>query len=127
MEVDIFTNAGEEKLEEKATTGILVLLGDSPISWASRKQDVTTLSSTEAEYIALGAGAQDGMWMAKVMEFMNTPVWTATEGRRLCHTTRISTGGRNTSGGDIISSENARMTEIFLCIGYREKTIPQIC
>jgi len=61
MEVDIFTNAGEEKLEEKATTGILVLLGDSPISWASRKQDVTTLSSTEAEYIALRAGAQDGM------------------------------------------------------------------
>jgi len=31
MEVDIFTNAGEEKLEEKATRGILVLLGDSPV------------------------------------------------------------------------------------------------
>jgi len=61
-----------------------VLLGDSPISWATRKQDVTTLLSSEAEYIALGAGAQDGMWMAKVMEFMNTPViprvWTDNRG-----------------------------------------------
>jgi len=84
MEIDIFTDAGEEKLEEKATTGILVLLGNLPISWAARKQDVMTLSSTEVEYIALGAGAQDGMWIAKVMEFLNKPViprvWTDNRG-----------------------------------------------
>jgi len=80
IEVDIFTDVGEEKLEEKATTGILVLLGNSLISWAARKQDVTTLSSTKTEYITLGAGAQDGIWMAKVMDFLNKPdisrVWT---------------------------------------------------
>jgi len=84
MEIDIFTDAGEEKLEKKATTGILVLLGDSPISWAARKQDMMTLSSIETEYIALGAGAQDAMWMAKVMEFLNKPVtprvWTDNRG-----------------------------------------------
>ena len=51
--VDVFTDAGEEVLEDKATSGILVMSGSSPISWTSRKQDVITLSSTEAEYIAL--------------------------------------------------------------------------
>ena len=78
--VDVFTDAGEEVLEDKATSGILVMSGNSPISWTSRKQDVTTLSSTEAEYIALGSGAQDAMWLRKVLEFLEVPttprVWT---------------------------------------------------
>ena len=51
--LDILTDVGEEVLEDKATSGILVMSGNSPVSWTSRKQDVTTLSSTEAEYIAL--------------------------------------------------------------------------
>jgi len=54
--LDIFTDAGEKNLEEKATTGVLVMCGKSPLGWTARKQDVTTLSSTEAEYIALGVG-----------------------------------------------------------------------
>ena len=44
--LDIFTDAGEEKLEEKATSGILVMPGNYLISWTCRcKQDVTTLPS----------------------------------------------------------------------------------
>jgi len=49
------------KKEEKATTGVLVMCGRSPLRWTTRKQDVTTLSSTEAEYTALGVEAQDAM------------------------------------------------------------------
>ena len=82
--VDVFTDAGEEVLEDKATSGILVMSGNSPISWTSRKQDVTTLSSTEAEYIALGSGAQDAMWLRKILEFLEVPtvprVWTDNRG-----------------------------------------------
>jgi len=41
---------------------------------------VTTLTSTEAEYIILGSAAQDAMWLSKVMEFMERAVvprvWT---------------------------------------------------
>jgi len=29
-----------------------------------------TLSSTEAEYIALSMGVQDGLWLQKVLEFL---------------------------------------------------------
>ncbi|GJY12687.1 hypothetical protein Tco_0381996 [Tanacetum coccineum] len=36
-----------------STLGSLQLLGDTPVSWSSKKQKSTTISSTEAEYIAL--------------------------------------------------------------------------
>ena len=41
----VFTHTGEEELdhEDKAMTSILVMSRNSPISWASRKQDVTVL------------------------------------------------------------------------------------
>lgn len=68
--IDVYTDAGEEELEEKATTGILVMAGGSPIGWTARKQDVTTLLSTEAEYITLGPGAQDALWIRKLLEFL---------------------------------------------------------
>ena len=82
--VDIFTDAGEEKLDERATSGILTRLGWSPVSWAARKQDVTTLSSTKAEYIALSMGVQDGLWVQKILGFLGevrTPrIWTDNKG-----------------------------------------------
>ena len=68
--IEIFTDAGEEKLEEKATTGIIIKNGNTPIAWTARKQDVTVLSSTEAEYIALGTGCQDALWIRKVLQFL---------------------------------------------------------
>ena len=82
--VDIFTDAGEEKLEERDTSGILTRIRQSPVSWATRKQDVTTLSSTEAEYVALSMGVQDRLWVQKVMGFLGevrTPrIWTDNKG-----------------------------------------------
>ena len=71
--LDIFTDAGEEVLEDKANSGILIMSGNSPISWTSRNQDVTTLSRTEAEYIPLESRAQDAMWLRKVLEFLEVP------------------------------------------------------
>ena len=44
--------------------------GATPLLWTSRKQDVTVLSSTEAEYIALGSGCQDALWFGKVLTFL---------------------------------------------------------
>ncbi|GJT94363.1 retrovirus-related pol polyprotein from transposon TNT 1-94 [Tanacetum coccineum] len=37
----------------KSTSGSIHLLGDRLVSWSSKKQKITTISSTEAEYIAL--------------------------------------------------------------------------
>ncbi|XP_019425142.1 PREDICTED: uncharacterized protein LOC109334025 [Lupinus angustifolius] len=38
-----------DKADRKSTTGYLFLLGNAPISWCSKKQDVVALSSCEAE------------------------------------------------------------------------------
>ena len=83
--LDVFTDVGEENLEEKAITGMLVMYGRSPLGWTARKQDITTLSSTEAKYIALGVGAQDAMWFGKILEFLKyrstvPRVWTDNHG-----------------------------------------------
>ena len=39
--------------DRRSTTGYIVILGGSVISWKLKKQGSTTLSSTEAEYVAL--------------------------------------------------------------------------
>lgn len=51
--LDVFTGAGEKDLEDKTTTGILIMSVNSLISWTPRKQDFITLSSTETEYISI--------------------------------------------------------------------------
>jgi hypothetical protein len=35
------------------------------MSWCSQKQEIVSLSSTEAEYIALCVGAKEAMWLRK--------------------------------------------------------------
>ncbi|GKF00582.1 hypothetical protein Tco_0023932 [Tanacetum coccineum] len=39
----------------KSTSGGIQFLGDKLVSWMSKKQDCTSMSSTEAEYMALSA------------------------------------------------------------------------
>ncbi|GJV41262.1 hypothetical protein Tco_1419702 [Tanacetum coccineum] len=39
------------------------LLGDKLVSWMSKKQDCTAMSSAEAEYVALSASCAQVMWM----------------------------------------------------------------
>jgi hypothetical protein len=43
-------------------------LGQSPITWQSNKQKVVALSSCEAEYIAAGSGACQGVWLARLLK-----------------------------------------------------------
>ena len=61
--------------DRKSTSGVLFLLGDSPISWQSVKQKVVATSSCEAEYIAAATAASQGVWLARLhAELLNQPV-----------------------------------------------------
>nr|GEV26110.1 retrovirus-related Pol polyprotein from transposon TNT 1-94 [Tanacetum cinerariifolium] len=47
----------------KSTSGGIQFLGENLVSWMSKKQDCTVMSSAEAEYVALSAGCAQVMWM----------------------------------------------------------------
>nr|GEY46606.1 retrovirus-related Pol polyprotein from transposon TNT 1-94 [Tanacetum cinerariifolium] len=47
----------------KSTSGGIQFLGDKLVSWMSKKQDCTTMSSAEAEYVALSTSCAQVMWM----------------------------------------------------------------
>ncbi|GJR12493.1 retrovirus-related pol polyprotein from transposon TNT 1-94 [Tanacetum coccineum] len=47
----------------KSTSGGIQFLGDKLVSWMSKKQDCTAMSSAEAEYVALSASFAQVIWM----------------------------------------------------------------
>ena len=52
----------------KSTSGQVFRLGDSTISWRSRKQSIVALSSTESEYVALCESAQEVVWLRNLLK-----------------------------------------------------------
>jgi hypothetical protein len=51
----------------KSTSGILFFFGKSPVSWQSVKQQVVTLSSCEAEYIAASTASTQALWLVRLL------------------------------------------------------------
>ncbi|GJU17055.1 hypothetical protein Tco_1145021 [Tanacetum coccineum] len=47
----------------KSTSGGIQFLGDKLVSWSSKKQDCTTMSTAEAEYVSLSACCAHVIWM----------------------------------------------------------------
>ncbi|GKG16261.1 hypothetical protein Tco_0358584, partial [Tanacetum coccineum] len=47
----------------KSTSRGIQFLGDKLVSWMSKKQNCTVMSSAEAEYVALSASCAQVMWM----------------------------------------------------------------
>ncbi|GJV75991.1 retrovirus-related pol polyprotein from transposon TNT 1-94 [Tanacetum coccineum] len=52
----------------KITSGGIQFLGDKLVSWMSKKQDYTAMSSAEAEYMVLSASCAQVMWMMKQLK-----------------------------------------------------------
>ncbi|GKD29314.1 hypothetical protein Tco_1240092 [Tanacetum coccineum] len=51
----------------RSTSGSMQLLGDRLVSWSSKKQNSTTISSTEAEYIALSGCCSQILWTRSLL------------------------------------------------------------
>ncbi|KAJ9546605.1 hypothetical protein OSB04_019148 [Centaurea solstitialis] len=56
--------------DRRSTTGFCFFLGDSLISWRSKKQSLTARSSTEAEYCALADTSQELIWLRWLLSDM---------------------------------------------------------
>jgi hypothetical protein len=68
------------KVDRKSTTGTCQFLGRSLVSWSSKKQNLVTLSTAKAEYVAAGACCAQLLWMKQTSsnfdcEFTKIPLF----------------------------------------------------
>ncbi|XP_073225581.1 secreted RxLR effector protein 161-like [Cicer arietinum] len=54
--------------DRKSTSGFAFIMGSGAISWASKKQPIVSLSTTEAEYIAAAFCACQCVWLRGILE-----------------------------------------------------------
>ena len=49
--------------DRHAISGYVFMLNGGAVSWSSKRQDTISLSTTEAEYIALSHAAKEAIWI----------------------------------------------------------------
>lgn len=59
----------------RSVTAFCMYIGDSLVSWKSKKQDNVSSSSAEAEYKAMACGTKELFWIAKVMKEFHLPTF----------------------------------------------------
>lgn len=87
-----FNNSGKAKLvgysdanwagnvdDRRSTSGYVFLLGNSAISWCSKRQQTVSLSTTESEYIAITLACQELLWLKGLLKdidnsYVETPI-----------------------------------------------------
>ena len=78
LQVDCYVDASFAPLWEleepmnpdgsKSRSGHVIRVDDCPITWCSRKQGETALSTTEAEYMALSMAMRELLWVRRLVE-----------------------------------------------------------
>jgi hypothetical protein len=54
--------------DRRSTSGYVVFLGSTPITWVSKKQSTVSCSSTEAEYRSLASAITEVFWIRMVLK-----------------------------------------------------------
>jgi len=79
-------NYAEDPRDRKSTSGYSFMLAGGPIAWKSKKQASVALSTTEAEYYALGVACQEAIWLRQLCKELHmdlnqpTPIYSDNTG-----------------------------------------------
>ena len=62
--LSIYTDAtwASDLTDRRSVSGLLVQINGNSVQWSAKRQTTVSLSSTEAEYLALSAGFQEAIW-----------------------------------------------------------------
>ena len=60
--------------QRRSTTGFVFLFANGVISWASRRQKTTAVSTMEAEYMAMAAATKEAVWLRSLLADLCLPV-----------------------------------------------------
>ena len=71
LDISVFADANyaEKTDDRRSVSGVAVTIGKSSVSWFSSTQKIITLSTTEAEYVALGDGVKEALFVKGVLSF----------------------------------------------------------
>ncbi|CAN0826930.1 Retrovirus-related Pol polyprotein from transposon RE1 [Linum grandiflorum] len=65
-------------LTRRSTIGYFIKLGDSPIAWRTKKQQVVSRSSAEAEYRAMATTVSEVVWLHHLLKEFGVDVTEST-------------------------------------------------
>ena len=70
QELVVYTDStwNSDRDTSRSRTGYGVTFSNCMISWKSKLQPMVTLSSTEAEYVALNDAAKEGLWLRRLLQ-----------------------------------------------------------
>lgn len=64
-------NWGEDRIDRKSNSGYVFKLYGGVISWKCKRQTCVSLSSVEAEFVALSEACKEAFWIRRVLEEFN--------------------------------------------------------
>ncbi|CDO76235.1 hypothetical protein BN946_scf184644.g9 [Trametes cinnabarina] len=78
-ELEGYVNAdGATQEHRRAITGYVFLVDGGAVSWASKKQELVTLSTAESEYVAATHAAKEAIWLRRLIGEVFGPLSNAT-------------------------------------------------
>src|SRR5215471_6052514 len=69
---------GASQEHRRAISGYAFLINGGAVSWSSRKQELVTLSTAEAEYVAATHAAKEAIWLRRFIGEVFNPISTPT-------------------------------------------------
>lgn len=70
-------NWAEDRNDRKSNSDYIFKVHGGVVSWRCRKQSCVSLSSTEAEFIALSEACQEAAWIRRILEDLQQQVLNA--------------------------------------------------